>query len=94
MARELLHEEYLFMHDTDAADGGRLCLLCSEPGASWVSYQCKEGLRHMLFCTGHGETVVAAGPTLCETCATFAEIVAVRAADPSMTSHLASPDGR
>jgi ribosomal protein S26 len=48
----------------------------------------------MLFCAEHGETVVAAGPTLCETCATFAEIVRVRAADPSVNSSLASPDGR
>jgi hypothetical protein len=94
MARRLLHEEYLFMHDSDSVDGGRLCLLCPEVGDSWVSYQCQEGLRHMLFCAEHKDTVVAAGPTLCETCATFAEIVAVRTADKSANSQLASPDGR
>ncbi len=59
-----------------------------------VSYKCQEGIRHMLFCAEHGDTVVAAGPTLCETCSTFADIVSVRAADPSASSQLASPDGR
>jgi hypothetical protein len=59
-----------------------------------VSYQCKEGIRHMLFCSEHGEQVAAAGPTLCETCATFAEIVGVKAADTSSSSQLASPDRR
>lgn len=94
MARELLHEEYLFMHDSEVAVGGRLCLVCSAAGASWVSYQCKEGIRHMLFCTEHGEAIAAARPTLCETCATFAEMIGVRAADTSSNSLFASPDGR
>jgi hypothetical protein len=94
MARQLLHEEYLFMQDSDVAPGGRLCLLCSQVGASWVSYQCNEGIRHMLFCAEHGPLAVAGGPTLCETCSTFAELIGVRAADPSVGSELASPDGR
>jgi hypothetical protein len=94
MARQLLHEEYLFMQDSEVAPGGRLCLVCSEVGASWVSYQCNEGVRHMLFCSEHGQSVAAAGPTLCETCATFAEMIGVRDADASAGSTLASPDGR
>ena len=93
MARQLLHEEYLFMRDSEVAASGRLCLVCDELGASWVSYQCQEGIRHMLFCSEHAESVAAAGPTLCETCATFAEMIGVRALDKT-DSQLASPDGR
>lgn len=59
-----------------------------------MSYQCKEGIRHILFCTEHGEAIAAAGPTLCETCATFAEMIRIRASDKRANSPLASPDGR
>ena len=78
MGTQVQHEEYLFAQDDTDVSGPRLCLACGSGGHTWVAYRCREGVRHLLFCEEHSAPVVQAGPTLCETCSTFAEIVGTR----------------
>jgi hypothetical protein len=75
VSKVLMREEYLFVEDEGGPTRDRLCVICGALGAAWVNYQCMEGVRHLLHCTEHTAMAIGAGSTLCNTCATFAEVI-------------------
>jgi hypothetical protein len=81
VSKVLMREEYLFVEDEGGPIHSRFCVICGALGVSWVNYQCREGIRHLLHCTGHTAMAVSAGSTLCNTCASFAEVTGTQPVD-------------